>query len=106
NNISYSDPYTIINQKKTWLGIAGWNFAPQVKEMAPFKKLIKSKSKRLDIFRDFAFNPYPSTLSVLSNWNRVLNTIQYRSLGDVDFELPTAYAKSFLWTRSYTLKYN
>jgi len=106
NNISYSDPFTARNSMETWLGIVGWSFAPQSKDLAPFKKLIKSKSKWLDLVRDFSWNPYPSTMAVTSNWNRTLNTIQIRSLGDVDFAIPTEYSRNFLWTRNYTFKYN
>ena len=106
NDISYSDPFTALNSVKTWVGIINWSFAPQVKDFAPFKKLIKSKSKWFDLVRDLSFNPYPSTMAVTSNWNRVMNTIQLRSLGDVDFPIPTEYAKTFVWNRSYTFKYN
>jgi len=108
NEIKYSDPFTANNSVKTWVGIASWSFAPQAKELSPFKKVIKSKSKWFDLVRDFNFNPYPSTMAVTSNWNRVLNTIQLRSLADggVDFPIPTEYAKTFLWNRTYTFKYN
>ena len=106
NQIAYSDPFTALNSRKTWTGIVGWSFAPQSKDLAPFKKLIKSKSKWFDIIKDFSWNPYPSTMAVTSNWNRVLNTLQLRSLGDVDFAIPPSYAKDFLWNRNYTFKYN
>ena len=76
------------------------------KDFAPFKKAIKSKSKWLDLVRDFSFNPYPSTMAVTSNWNRVVNTIELRSLGSVDFPIAPEYSKNFLWTRNYTFKYN
>ena len=106
NAVEHSDPFTAQNSKKTWLGIVGWNFAPQSKDLAPFKKIIKSKSKWFDIVRDFSWNPYPSTLSVTSNWTKTLNTIQLRSLGAVDFAIPTEYSRDFLWTRAYAFKYN
>ena len=104
--VKYSDPFTAKNSIKTWLGIINWSFAPQSKDLFPFKKVIKSKSKWLDLVRDFSFNPYPSTMAVNSNWSRVLNTIQLRSLGDVDFAIPAEYSKNFLWNRAYTFKYN
>ncbi|MDB5284996.1 MAG: hypothetical protein JWO06_4071 [Bacteroidota bacterium] len=106
NEILLSDPYTEKNSKKTWLGLIGWSFAPQSKDLAPFKKLIKSKSKWFDLVRDFSFNPYPSTLAVTSTWNRTLNEIKLRSLGEVDFVIPPSYSKNFLWTRTYNFKYN
>lgn len=106
NEILLSDPYTEKNSKKTWLGLIGWTFAPQSKDYAPFKKIIKSKSKWLDIVKDFSFNPYPSTMAVTSQWQRILNTLQLRSLGEIDFVIPPSYSKTFTWNRTYNFKYN
>ncbi len=106
NDISYSDPFTAINSQKTWNGILGWTFAPKVNDLLPFKKLIKSKSKWFDIIRDIGFNPYPSALGFTSTWTRLLETIQLRSLGDVDFAIPPSYGSSFTWNRNYNFKYN
>ena len=106
NEILFSDPFIEKNSRKTWLALIGWSFAPQPKDFTPFKKLIKSKSKWLDLVREFNFNPYPSTMAVSSEWNRELNEIKLRALGDVDFDIPTTYFKNFRWTRTYTFKYN
>lgn len=113
NQILESDPFTARNSKKTWLGLAGWNYAPKTKNLAPFRRMIKSKSKWLDIFRDFAFNPIPSTLSVSSGWNRILNDLELRQLpaaeGDASAPLGLilpSYSKDFNWTRAYTIKWN
>ncbi len=106
NEVLLSDPYTEKNSRKTWLGIIGWSFAPQTKDLAPFKKAIKSKSKWFDIIKDFSFNPMPSTLAFTSEWNREFNEIKLRSLGEVDFIIPATYFKNFRWTRPYTFKYN
>ncbi|MFN8287275.1 MAG: cell surface protein SprA [Chitinophagales bacterium] len=106
NEVLLSDPYTEKNSRKTWLGVIGWSFAPQTKDLAPFKKAIKSKSKWFDIIKDFSFNPMPSTLAFTSEWNREFNEIKLRSLGEVDFIIPPTYFKNFRWTRTYTFKYN
>lgn len=106
NEILFSDPFTEKNSRKNWLGIIGWSFAPQTKDFAPFKKILKSKSKWLDFIRDFSFNPYPSTLAFNSEWNRDLTEIKLRSLGEVDFDIPATYSKNFRWNRTYTFKWN
>lgn len=106
NEVLLSDPFTEKNSRKTWLGIIGWSFAPQTKDLAPFKKVIKSKSKWLDLIKDFSFNPFPSTLAFNSEWNREFNEIKLRPLGDDDFTIPATYFKNFRWTRTYTFKYN
>ncbi len=106
NEVLFTDPFIEKNSKKNWLGLVGWSFAPQTKDFAPFKKLIKAKTKWLDIIKDFSFNPYPSTLAFTSEWNREFTEIKLRPLGDVDFNLPTTYSKNFRWTRTYAFKYN
>ena len=108
NQILTSDPFTARNSKKTWLGLAGWNYAPQAKNLLPFKNLIKSKSKWFDIIKDFGINPIPSTLSFSSNWNRILNDLELRPLSDGDGSNPIlpSYSKDFNWTRAYTFKWN
>lgn len=106
NEILFSDPFIEKNSRKTWLGIINWSFAPQTKSFTPFKKMIKSKSKWLDLIRDFNFNPMPSTLAVNSEWNREFNEIKLRPLGEVDFQIPATYFKNFRWTRTYNFKIN
>jgi cell surface protein SprA len=106
NEILFSDPFIEKNSKKNWMGIVGWSFAPQTKDFAPFKKLIKSKSKWLDLFRDFSFNPMPSTMAFTTDLNRDMTEIKLRSLGEVGFDIPATYSKNFRWNRSYVFKYN
>jgi cell surface protein SprA len=106
NEVLLTDPYTEKNSKKNWMGIIGWSFAPQTKDLAPFKKIIKSKSKWLDIIKDFSWNPMPSTMSVTTDMNRDLTEIKLRSLGEVDFDIPATYSKNFRWNRAYVFKYN
>lgn len=106
NEILFSDPFIEKNSKKNWMGIIGWSFAPQTKDLAPFKKLIKSKSKWLDIVRDFSFNPMPSTMAVTTDMNRDMTEIKLRSLGEVGFDIPATFSKNFRWNRSYLFKYN
>ncbi len=101
-----TDPFMEVNSRKNYIGQIGWNFAPQAKEIFPFRKLIKSKSKWLDIIRDINFNFIPSAMAVTNDWNREFGEIKLRPLGDDDYEIPSLYFKMFRWNRSYTLNYN
>ena len=105
NEILFSDPYIELNKRKTHIGIVGWSFSPQILEFSPFKKIIKAKTKWLDIIRDFNFNIMPATLSFNTDINRDFGSIKLRSLGDAD-SIPTTYNKSFKWNRAYAFKYN
>ena len=105
NEILVSDPFIELNKRKTHIGIIAWAFAPQIKEYKPFNKIIKSKTKWLDIIRDFNFNLMPGNLGFNTDMNHDFNSIKLRSLDDGG-DIPTTYNKSFKWNRSYTFKYN
>jgi cell surface protein SprA len=72
----FTDPFIEKNSKKDYYGQITWNYAPQAKEFTPFKKLIKSKSKWLDIIRDFNINLLPATLSFNTDMSRQFGVIQ------------------------------
>ncbi len=106
NKVLLSDPFVQKNSRETYLGQIGWNFAPQSKEFFPFKKIIKSKSKWLDLIRDFNFNLMPATMSFNTDLNRDYQIIQLRALGGSDYNIPATYNKSFRWSRVYGFKYS
>jgi cell surface protein SprA len=105
NEILSSDPFTQLNLRKTHVGLLAWSFSPKAREFDPFKKIIKAKTKWLDLLRDLNFNIMPATMSFSTNLNKDFGSITLRSLGDGD-NIPTTYNKSFKWTRTYTFKYN
>jgi cell surface protein SprA len=105
NEISFSDPFTQLNQRKTNIGQVAWSYSPKAKELTPFKKLIKTKTKWLDLIKDFNFNPLPATLSFNTDMNKDYNAITLRDLGDGDV-IPTTYSKLFKWNRTYVFKWN
>jgi len=100
-----SDPFTVLNERKTHVGLLAWSFSPKAKEFTPFKKTIKAKTKWLDLFRDFNFNIMPATMSFNTNLTKDFGSIQLRGLEAGD-SLPTTYNKSFKWSRAYVFKYN
>ena len=105
NEILASDPFTQLNERKTHTGLLSWSYSPKAKELDPFKKLIKAKTKWLDLIRDINFNVVPATLSFNTNMTKDLGAITLRSLGDGE-NIPTLYNKSFKWIRTYAFKWN
>jgi cell surface protein SprA len=99
-----SDPYILSNSKKNYTGTISWAFSPQPLEFTPFKNLIKSSSKWLDIIKDFNFNLVPSSMSVNTTMERQYGVLKIRSLED-GYNIPTTYNKYFKWSRAYTIKY-
>ena len=105
NAILLSDPFTVLNQQKTHIGLLSWSFSPKAREFTPFKKAIKSKTKWLDLLKDFNFNIMPGTMSFNTNLTKNYGSIQLRGLEPGD-SLPTTYNKQFNWNRVYVFKYN
>ena len=106
NEILISDPFIEMNSRKDYLGQIQWAWAPQEKSWTPFKKLIKSKSKWLDLIRDFNFNIMPANIAVNTQVDRQFGVIKLRAIGDEPYEVPTTYNKFFRWDRNYVFKYN
>lgn len=84
----------------------GYNYAPQPKFIEPFKRLIKSKSKWLTIFKDFNFNPVPSQLSFRADVFRQFGAIRARNIGGGPYKIPETYNKYFTFDRYYILQWN
>lgn len=106
NELLITDPYVERNSRKDYLGQIQWAWAPQSKEFTPFKKIIKSKSKWLDIIRDINFNVMPANMAFSTQMDRQYGVIQLRPLGDDGYVVPTTYNKFFKWDRNYNFKYN
>jgi cell surface protein SprA len=102
-----SSPIIEYDRLKRYKGTIGYNHAPQVKYFTPFAKMIKSKSKYLDLVKDINFNLKPSGLNFTSDWNRLFGEQKLRNLDPTDeVQVDPTYFKSFTWDRIYGLQYN
>lgn len=101
-----SDPLVEQDLLKKYKASFGYNFSPEEKFLYPFKKLIKSKSKWLDIIKDINFNPIPGTLTFRTDLNRQFGEVVLRPLGDDEFTIDPTYNKFFTWDRVYGISYN
>jgi cell surface protein SprA len=84
----------------------GYNYAPQPKYMEPFKKMIKSKSKWLTIFKDFNFNLIPSQLSFRADVFRQFGATRLRNIGGGPYKIPETYNKYFTFDRYYIFQWS
>lgn len=88
-------------------GGLGYNYAGQSKFIEPFKKLFKSKSRWLDLIRDFNINYVPSIISFRADITRQFGATRIRNIGgDGTFKLPETYNKYFTFDRYYGLKWD
>ena len=96
------DP-TIENEEiKRYRGSVDYNYASQLRPIAPFKNM-KNKSPWLGLIRDFNFNPVPNSISVRNDLNRHYGLVKYRF---ADESKSTYYDKRFTWDRAYGLQWN
>jgi cell surface protein SprA len=83
-----------------------YNYAIQPKYIEPFRKLIKSNSKWLSLFRDFNFNLLPSNISLRADVYRQFGATRSRNIGGGPFKIPETYDKFFTFDRYYILQWS
>ena len=106
-----SSPTVTENKVDKYRGALGYSYQSQAKYIEPFKKIIKSKSKWLNLIKDFNFNPMPSTIGFRADVNRqfgrfiprIINTdLTSSKIQRVD----TTYDKYFTFDRFYNVRWD
>lgn len=88
-------------------GAVGYNFAPQPKYLTPFKGLLKNtKTKWLDLIKDFNINYIPSQLTFRADLSRQFGAIRPRNIGTSKYKIPETYDKYFTFQRDYILRWS
>lgn len=87
-------------------GAIGYTYAPQVRPVEPFRKLIKSKSPWLALIKDFNFNYAPNQLSFRADVFRQFGAVRPRNVGGGPYKIPETYNKYFTFDRYYILQWN
>ncbi|HET6992210.1 MAG TPA: cell surface protein SprA, partial [Bacteroidia bacterium] len=99
-NIDYS---TLRNYR----GGLTYSYSPQIKPLKPFEKATWAKSKWLTLLREMSINPAPTMLGFSSDMNRQYGETKNRNItGFSDVFTPTYFNKTFVWTRSYDLRWD
>lgn len=100
------DPYVEYDLEKRHKGALNYTYSTRPAYIAPFSKLIKSKSPYLALIRDFNFNFVPTSVTLGTEMNRQVGIMQMRALSVGELQLPPIYEKYFTWDRRYGIKYN
>lgn len=87
-------------------GAIGYTYAPQVKTVEPFRKLIKSRSPWFALIKDFNFNYAPSQISIRADVFRQFGATRPRNVGGGPYKIPETYNKYFTFDRYYILQWN
>lgn len=86
-------------------GVLGYNFTGNNKFWEPFKKMIKTKSPWMKLFKDINLNPLPSMISFRADLTRQFSATQLRNVGS-NYKLAETYNKYFTFDRYYGLKWD
>lgn len=105
NKQSKSDPTTEYENTNDYRGSFQYSYSPYIKGLKPFG-WIKSKNKNLKMLKEWEINYLPNNISFLTTMSRYYYEQQTRSETDVDFQLPVAVSKNFLWDRQLSLTWN
>lgn len=90
-----------------WKAGLNYNYAPVYKPLEPFKKM-KSKSKWLQLARDFSFNWLPQSISFTTDMSRHYFELQERDIENLDVasSLPVSFSQQFLWNRELAIRWD
>jgi cell surface protein SprA len=87
-------------------GEIGYTFSTNPKNYRPFSKAKWTKSKWLQLIRDFNITPMPKNLTFRTTLHRDLQQFKYRPKSQGNIIIDTNYVKSFDWTRNYGINWD
>ena len=97
---------TIYEKEDRWQGTLDYSWTPVYKPFEPFKG-IKTKSKWLDIMRQFSLNWMPQNVSFGADLNRSYYELQERDLESTEnSKLPLTFSQQFLMNRDFALRWD
>ncbi|HPS74098.1 MAG TPA: cell surface protein SprA [Bacteroidales bacterium] len=107
SQIFHRDEDVATDMSKTYSGGLGYNFATMPKNVQPFSKVpFLSKSKALQLIKDFNFYYLPRSFTFRTDMNRQYESRQYRNKSQAIVPMETYYIKDWDWTRNYNLNYD
>lgn len=83
----------------------GYTYTIKSKPIEPFKRTIKAKSPWLSLIKDFNVKLLPANFTFRTNLHKVYNETQVRNVTNDPIKLDPLYFKNFLWTRTYTTRW-
>ena len=87
-------------------GEIGYTFSTNPKNYRPFSRAKWTKSKWLQLIRDFNFTPMPKNITFRTTLHRDLQEFKYRPKSQGNIIIDTNYVKAFDWTRNYAINWD
>ena len=93
--------------QKKYSGGIGYNWAGLPRNIQPLVRIkALTKTKYLQLFRDFNFYYMPKAFTFRTDMNREYEQRNYRNKSDAIVPMETFYLKKWDWSRLYDLKYD
>lgn len=115
-NFDFSYSYSELNRrnidieydnKRAYRGGIGYNFMNQPKNYKPFERVsFISKSKSLQLIKDFNFYLLPRMFTFRTDINREYTERKLRNKSQAIVIIEPSYIKSYTWTRMYDYKHD
>jgi len=105
-NMQHHNPLIEKEEMRRTRAALDYSYAPQVKPVEPFKRLIKSKSPWVSLVKDFNFNYLPSLFSFKADVSRQFGSFLPRNVGGGPYKVPETYDKYFLFDRYYIVNWD
>ncbi|MCD8305931.1 MAG: cell surface protein SprA [Prevotella sp.] len=97
---------TVYEKEFSWQGVLDYSWTPVYKALEPWKKS-KSKSKWMDMLKQFSLNWLPQNISFSSDINRTYYELQERDMEATDdYQLPVSFSSEFLWNRDFSIRWD
>lgn len=98
---------TVYEQDKTWRAGMNYAWSPNWKAWEPFKRM-KTKNKWATLIKEQNLSFAPQSLTFSSDLVRTYYELQERDVDNMDNPqaLPLSFSQSFLWNRSFSLKWD
>lgn len=109
SQITQNSPVILQNTVTKQRGGFGYTYVDQSKFIEPFKRIIRTQTPWLALFRDFNFNLKPSYLSFRADINRQFGEFIPRIVNTVDSKVErvdTTYDKYFTFDRFYGMRWD
>ena len=97
---------TVYEKEDNWRGAMNYSWSPVYKSWQPFRQ-IKSRSKWLELFRQFGLNWLPQNLAFNTDIVRNYYELQERDLESTENnQLPLTFSEQFLWNRDFSIRWD
>ena len=96
---------TVYEQEDNWRGSLNYSYTPVYKPFEPGKNL-KSKSKWLNIIKEFGINYLPQNITFNTEMTRNYYELQERDMENLNDKLPLTFSQQFLWNRNFTMRWD